>query len=55
MNEIKNWFFEKTNKIGKSLAKFIKNKREPLISSNMERNKREPLMKEKLQLTPHRY
>ena len=49
INEMKIWFFEKINKIGKPLARLIKkNGRRPKsIKSEMK--------KEKLQLTPHKY
>ena len=45
----KNWFFEKTNKIDKPLARLIKKKRER-TQINKIRNE-----KEKLQWTPQKY
>ena len=35
MNETKNWFFGKTNKIDKPLAKFIKEQRSDQISRSV--------------------
>ena len=48
INETESWFFEKINKIDKSLARHIKKKRErtPIKLA---------MKKEKLQLTPHKY
>ena len=45
----KSWFFEKINKIGKSLAGLIKKKREKNQSTNLE------MKKERLQQTMHKY
>ena len=48
INETKNWFFEKINKVMKHLPRLIKKKRRELRSIKLE-------MKKKLQLTPHKY
>ena len=50
INETMSWFFEKINKIDKSLVRFIKKKRE---RAQILKNKLE--MKEKLQLTSQKY
>ena len=49
INKTKSWFFEKINKIGKSLAGLIKKKREKNQSTNLE------MKKERLQQTMHKY
>ena len=47
INKTKSWFFEKINKIDKSLARLIKKKARGLKSIKLE-------MKKKLQLTPQK-
>ena len=49
INEPKSWFFEKVNKIDKSLARFIKKKGRGLKSIKLE------MKKEKLQLASQKY
>ena len=49
INKTKSWFFEKINKIDKSLAGLIKKKREKNQSTNLE------MKKERLQQTMHKY
>ena len=49
INKTKSWFFEKINKIGKSLAGLIKKKREKNQSTNLE------MKKERLQQTMQKH
>ena len=49
LNETKNWFFEKINKIGKPLARLIRKKGKVIIWTKLE------MKNEKLQLTPRKY
>ena len=49
MNKTKSWFFEKINKIGKSFARHIKNKREKNQINKIKTNK------ERLQQTMQKY
>ena len=49
MNKTKSWFFEKINKIGKPLARFIKNKRGKNQINNIKNEKGE------VQQTIHKY
>ena len=48
INKTKSWFFEKTNKMDKPLARLIKKKREKTQSTELE-------MKKKQQLTLKKY
>ena len=49
INKTKSWFFEKINKIDKSLARLIKKKREKIKSTKLE------MKKERLQQTMQKY
>ena len=49
INKTQSWFFEKINKIDKSLARLIKKKREKIKSTKLE------MKKERLQQTMQKY
>ena len=49
INKTKSWFFEKINKIDKTLARFIKKKKRRFKSTKLE------MKKERLQQTMQRY
>ena len=49
ISETKSWFFEKINKIDKTIARFITKKKREEDSIKLE------MKKEKLQLTPQKY